>query len=100
MSVLLAVARLAAAANIGLLVALVYVWGPSYRRHRADHTLGLLVFALFLIVQNGLWLYLYLGHGQFVGWFERGDLLYRGGMTLLCGLQTAALVFLVRITWR
>ena len=100
MSVLLEVARLAAIANIGLLAALAYVWGGSYRRFRAQHTLGLLVFAAFLLVQNGLWLYLYVVHEQFVGWFVDGDIVYRWGMTLLCGLQTVALLALVRITWR
>lgn len=100
MSLLLEAARLTATANIALLAGLAYVWGQNYRRHRASHTLGLLIFALVLVVQNGLWLYLYLFHGQFVGWFEGGDMSYRSGMTLLCGLQTLALVFLVRVTWK
>lgn len=100
MSALLDVARGAAGANIVLLLALVYVWGKNYLNHRASHTLGLLIFASFLLVQNALWLYLYLFNGQFVRWFGRGDLDFQLSITLLCGLQTAALVFLTRITWR
>lgn len=100
MSLLLNVARLAAVLNVGLLVALGYVWGQSYRRHGASHTLGLLVFALLLLVQNALWLFLYGVHDQFLLWFERGDLSYQSGMTLLCGLETVALLFLARISWR
>ena len=100
MSLLLDIGRLAALANLGLLLALAYVWGGSYRRHGASHTLGLLVFAAVLLVQNSLWLYAYLLHEQFIGWFARGDLFYQLTVTGLCGLQTLALVVLVRITWR
>ena len=100
MSVLLDVARLAAAANVGLLLALVYVWAGNYRRHRAQHTLGLLVFAGFLLLQNGVWLYLYVVDAQFIRWFYDGSGSYQLAMTSLCMLQTAALVFLTWITWR
>lgn len=100
MSVLLEVARAAAAANIALLLMLGYVWISNYRLHRAHHTLGLLVFAGFLFIQNLLWLYLYILDDTFIWWFRDGGQRYQIGMTLLCGLQTAALLFLVRITWR
>ena len=100
MSVLLEVARGAAAVNVLLLLSLVYVWGGNYRRHQADHTLGLLIFAGFLIVQNLLWLYLYLLDPQFIRWFGRGDWSFQLSIVGLCGLQTIALLFLVRITWR
>ena len=100
MSLLLDAARMAALANIILLLGLAYVWLGAYRRHRASHTLGLLVFATFLLVQNGLWLYLYVLHEQFIHWFGEGDTVYRVGVMALCGLQTVALVALAAITWR
>lgn len=100
MSLLLEVARGAAVANVVLLLLLGYVWGGSYRRHGAKHTLGLLVFAGFLFVQNLLWLYLYGLDGAFISWFENSDVDLQLGMTGLCGLQTLALVFLARVTWR
>lgn len=100
MSLLLTVIRLAAAANAALLLALGYVWLSNYRRHGASHTLGLLVFAAVLLVQNALWLYFYLLHAGFVGWFVASDVDIQLGVTLLCGLETVALVFLARITWR
>lgn len=100
MSVLLDVGRVAAVANVGLLVALAYVWGSAYRRHRASHTLGLLVFATVLFVQNLLWIYAYVFHEQFIGWFYQGDVSYQLTITALCGLQTIALLALVRITWQ
>lgn len=100
MSILLDVARVAAVLNIGLLGLLSYVWGQSYRHHHASHTLGLLLFAAFLVLQNFVWVYLYGFHAVFIGWFLEGPQTYRVSMTLLCGLQTIALVFLARITWR
>lgn len=100
MSVLLDVGRLAAVLNIALLLMLIYVWGTSYHRHRASHTLGLLIFASVFLLQNLLWVYLYGFHDQFIRWFAEGDGIYQLGMILLCGLQTAALAVLARITWR
>ncbi|MCL9816200.1 hypothetical protein [Natronocalculus amylovorans] len=100
MSLLLDIARVAAIVNIVLLLSLVYVWLPNYRRHGAPHTLGLLVFSVFLLLQNSLWIYLYGFHGEFIGWFLRSDLDIQVGVTLLCALETLALLFLVRITWR
>lgn len=99
MGVWLDAARLAAAANVLLLVALGSVWLRSYRQHGARHTLGLLVFAAFLLVENLLWLYLYVVHPVFIGWFEATTPEVQVGITMLCGLELVALAFLVRITW-
>lgn len=100
MSVLLDLGRLAAVLNVGLLLVLIYVWGTGYRRHRASHTLGLLIFAAVFLLQNLLWIYLYGFHRQFVGWFVEGDTIYQFGVTMLCGLQTVALAVLAKITWK
>ena len=99
MGVWLDVARGAAAVNVVLLVGLGSVWLRTYRQYGARHTLGLLVFAAFLLVENVLWLYLYLLHPGFVGWFVGAGADVQVGMTLLCGLELVALAFLVRITW-
>lgn len=100
MSMLLEVARGAALVNVALLLSLTYVWGGSYRRHGATHTLALLVFAGFLLVQNVLWLYMYVMDARFVNWYLNADTDMQAGLLGLCGLETAALVFLVYITWR
>lgn len=100
MSVLLDIARGAAVANALLLLVLGYIWGGSYRRHGANHTLGLLVFTTFLFAQNLLWLALYGFDDAFIGWFLESSTDIQLSMTGLCGLQTLALVFLARITWR
>jgi hypothetical protein len=100
MSVWLDAARLAAAVNVLLLVGLGSVWLRGYRQHGARHTLGLLVFAAFLFVENALWLYLYLVHPAFIGWYEKTAVEVQVGMMLLCGLELVALAFLSYITWR
>lgn len=99
MNAWLTVALGAAAVNLLLLAVLGSVWLRNYRLHGASHTLGLLVFAAFLTVENALWLYFYGVHPAFVGWFVNSSADIQLGMTLLCGLETVALLVLVRITW-
>lgn len=99
MSVWLEVGLAAAAVNLGLLAALGSVWLGGYRRHHARHTLGLLVFGGFLVVQNVLWLYFYGLHPAFIGWYVNAGMDVQLGMTSLCGLETVALLVLARITW-
>lgn len=90
----------AAGLNLGLLAVLGSVWLRNYRRHRASHTLGLLVFSSVLVVQNALWLYFYGLHPAFIGWYVNTTTEVQIGMTALCGLETVALLVLARITWR
>ncbi|WP_458209334.1 hypothetical protein [Haladaptatus sp. NG-SE-30] len=98
MTLWLDVARTAAGVNLLLLLALGSVWLHNYRRHGAKHTLGLLVFAAFLLVENALWLYFYVFHPAFVGWFVNAGVDVQFGMMLLCGFELVALAFLARIT--
>lgn len=100
MSLWLDLARLLAGVNVVLLLALGSVWLPSYRRHGATHTLGLLVFAGFLLVENLLWVYFYALHPAFIGWFQNTQPAVQIGLTALCGLELLALGFLVWITWK
>jgi hypothetical protein len=90
----------AAAANVVLLVALGSVWARNYSRHGAAHTLGLLVFATFLLVENVLWLYFYVLHDGFIGWYGATGTDVQMGIVMLCGLELVALLFLTYITWR
>ena len=100
MGIWLEVARAAAGVNVLLLVALGGVWLRNYRQHGASHTLGLLAFAVFLLVENALWLYFYLVHPAFIGWFNETVVEVQVGMALLCGLELVALAFLAYITWQ
>ncbi|PSP38595.1 hypothetical protein BRC71_05420 [Halobacteriales archaeon QH_7_65_31] len=47
------------AVTLVLLSVLVVVWGRNYRRVRSRQTLGMLVFAGILLVENGFALYVY-----------------------------------------
>jgi predicted transporter len=60
MSLIVDVARLSAAINVVLLLTLAYVWADSYLQVRSKHTLGALMFSLFLLAENVLGLYYYL----------------------------------------
>lgn len=100
MTLWLDVARGAAAVNLILLLLLGTVWLRGYRQHGAKHTLGLLVFAGFLLVENALWLYYYVLHPDFVGWFVNAGVDVQLGMVALCGLELVALTFLTYITWK
>lgn len=99
MSVWLSLGLVAAGVNLALLSVLTAVWGQNYRQHRARHTLGLLVFAGFLVVQNALWLYFYGLHPDFIGWYVNAGADVQIGVTGLCGLEMVALGALFRITW-
>lgn len=100
MEVWLNAARGAAGINVLLLLGLGWVWVRGYRSHGATHTLGLLIFAGVLLVQNLLWLYLYVLHPDFVAWFRATGTDVRIGVALLCGLELVALAFLSWITFR
>lgn len=99
MSLVLTVARVATGVNALLLLGLLYVWGRNYRQYRAQHTLGLLVFAVLLFAQNALAFYLYNFHPVFGSWLDAAAPLPQTAMMALTLLELGALVFLSRITW-
>lgn len=100
MSLLLEVARGAVFLNLGLLGALIYVWGGNYRRHRAAHTFVMLLFAGFLVVQNLVWGFLYLLDFRYINWFLGAEEDLQLLLTFLCTFETVALAVLTWITWR
>jgi hypothetical protein len=98
MGLWLELARVAAGANLAVLLVLGGVWLRNYRRHGASHTLAFLVFAAFLVVENLLWLYFYLVDPAFIGWFVGSTTGIQVGVALLCGLELVALAAVARIT--
>ena len=60
MTLMLDVARVAAALNVLLLLVLAGIWGRNYLAVRSKHTLGSAVFAVFLLAENALALFYYL----------------------------------------
>lgn len=59
MSLTLDAARIAAAVNVLLLLVLAGIWARTLREIRTKQTLGSLLFALFLLGENGLAVYYY-----------------------------------------
>ena len=93
-------ARVTTTANVLLLVGLTYVWLNNYRQFRSKHTLGLSVFALLLLAENALALYVYLLHARLVHWFATGvPPLAWQAMVALHLLELGALLFLAWVTW-
>lgn len=100
MSIWLTIGRAATVLNLVLLLALSYVWIRNYRRHGARHTLALLIFGGFLLLENLVWLYLYAIHPGYIGWYNATDPELQVAITSLCGLEFVALLVLTRLTWQ
>lgn len=93
MSLMLDVARVAAAVNIVLLIGLLAIWLQSYREIRAPLTLGSMVFATLLLLENVVALYFYFTAPAMP------TLAVRFMMTLQI-LETVAIAVLAYVTWQ
>lgn len=94
------VARFAAAVNVVLLATLCGVWGRNYLAFRTKHTLGLSVFAMFLLAENAVALYYYQVDPTLSVWFGTAvpAVAWRA-MLALHVLETVGLAFLAWVTW-
>lgn len=93
------VTRVAAGLNIVLLVGLGSVWARNFRRFRSKHTMGLLVFAGLMLVENGLAFYYFTMDPALSAWYPTTPGRSQLAMMLLRVLTTGALLFLVWVTW-
>ena len=94
------VARLATAVNVVLLVTLGVLWGRNYAAFRSKHTLGLFVFATFLLAENATALYYYQLDPTLSVWFSTAvPAVAWQAMLTLHVLEAAGLVFLAWVTW-
>lgn len=100
MGLWLDVMRLAAAFNVIVLLALVFVWGRNYRQFRSKHTVGLLVFGLLMLGENALALYFFTVDPYLAPWFQTAvPELPQIAMMALRLVMSGALVFLAWVTW-
>jgi hypothetical protein len=100
MSLWFDVARVAAGLNILLLGVLLTVWGRNYLDLRSKHSLGLMVFATLLLLENVVALYIYLLDPTLSVWFSSAvPAIAWQGMMSLHVLETVGVAFLVWITW-
>lgn len=100
MSLWFDIARVSHALNLLLLVGLGYVWVRNYLEFRSKHTLGLLLFSVFLLVENGFALYIYMVDPDLSVWFSSAvpDIAWQA-MMVLPVLEAVGLAFLLWVTW-
>ena len=99
MSIWVDLAKVSTGVNVLLLLVLGYIWGRNYLKFRSKHTLGLLIFSVFLLLENALVLYYYLVDPTLSGWWhDQISPVWRAQM-LIHGLQTFGLAFLVWVSW-
>ena len=92
------ITRAAAAVNVALLLGLGAVWARNYRRFRSKHTLGLLVFSILMLTENGLALYYFTMDPMMSTWLPQTPEPPQMAMMLLRVLMTGALLFLAWVT--
>jgi hypothetical protein len=100
MSLWFDVARIAAGINVVMLTVLVVIWGRNYLEFRSKHTLGLGLFASFLLAENILSVYIYMVDPTLSAWFASDvpEIAWRAMMALHV-LETVGLSVLTWITW-
>lgn len=74
MSIWVSVAQGATAINVLLLLGLSYIWGSNFLKFRSKHAFGLLLFAVFLLLENSLMLYYYLIDPMLSAWWHNESL--------------------------
>lgn len=99
MALWLDLARLAAALNVLLLVALTYVWGRNAATFRTKHTYGLAVFSVLLLIENLLAVYVYTFDPTLRPWLEGSVPLAQAAMMALRGVELVALAVLAWAVW-
>lgn len=80
-------------ANICLLLALLYIYGGTYRKLKSRFTIGIIFFALLLLIQNIMFTAVFLFHEGFHGPGMGSP------MFLLKIIECIALSVLLKITW-
>lgn len=100
MSLWFDVVRVAAGLNVVLLAVLLRIWGRNYLAFRSKHTLGLSLFAIFLLAENALSLYIFIVDPTLSAWFasEVPTIVWRA-MMVLHVLQTIGIAFLLWVSW-
>ena len=100
MALFLWLSAAAAFVDIGLVAALLVLYGQSYRRVRSPFTLGLLLFGAFLVVLEvsvlGFWLFLFTSVASAAAFVETASL----WLFVVNAVWAVALANLLRVTWK
>ena len=90
MAIWVDLARVAAGLNVVLLLGLSYLWGRNALRFRSKHAGGLAVFAVLLLVENLLALYVFSIDPTLTAWIDASAPLAQAAMMALRGFELVA----------
>lgn len=93
------VLRAATVLNVVLLAALTVIWARNYRQFRSKHTLGLSVFALLLLAENVVTVYVFGFDPLLTRWIANSAPLAQLAMAVVKSLEFAALAVLTWTAW-
>lgn len=99
---LVRIVQVFAVLNVVLLGVLLYVWGRNWWELRSKHTLGLVLFSLFLLGENALGAYWFIFHPELSAWINHDQMVPRPAQIALASfrvLQFVGLAFLTWVTW-
>jgi hypothetical protein len=99
MSIWVDLAKVSTGVNVLLLLVLGYIWGRNYLKFRSKHTLGLLIFSVFLLAENALVLYYYLVDPMLSAWWHDQISVVWQAQMVINGMQSFGLAFLVWVSW-
>jgi phosphoglycerol transferase MdoB-like AlkP superfamily enzyme len=88
--------------NILLLAGLLYVWGTNWWQLRSKHTLGLVLFGTFLLLENAAAAYLFIMDPALSAWITNEQQVPPVAQQTLAGLRLlefGGLSFLTWVTW-
>lgn len=99
---LVTVVQLFTLLNILLLAVLLSVWGKNWWQIRSKHTLGLVLFSVFLLGENLMAAYWFMVDPTLSWWIHQEDMVPRPAQIALAtfrALQFIGLAFLTWVTW-
>lgn len=94
MAVWVDLARMAAGLNVLVLLGLSYIWGRNATRFHSKHAFGLAVFAVLLLIENALALYVFTADPTLTAWISTSAPLAQAAMMALRGIELGAIVVL------
>lgn len=99
---LVRIVQVFAVLNTLLLAGLLYVWGRNWWAIRSKHTLGLVLFSIFLLGENLMMVYFFIIHPGLNAWIHNDQMVPPIAQTALATfrvLQFLGLAFLTWVTW-
>jgi len=99
MGLWLSVAGAAAAVNVVVLLLLTGIWVRNYRQLGSKHALGLAIFGVLLLAENGLALYYYVLDPAVAELLRSAAPVAGRAMSAVQILELLGLLFLAWVTW-